>query len=142
MRQYHILQKNNKVNCCLLLGILMLENLVCLERVCICLYFIVVVILRMNLQICCINMSIHALVGRPAARLEMMALVFSSYLLVCVVDKRRVLSLYGCNLLIYVMILPCSLQKMLTRNQALFNVLIHVRTYHSKNLTKVSYLVQ
>ena len=30
MRQYQILPKKNKVNCLLLLGILRLENLVCL----------------------------------------------------------------------------------------------------------------
>ena len=53
----------------------------------------------------CRNISGHALMGRPAARLERMALVFSLYVLVCVVDKRWVLFLYGCNLLIYVMIL-------------------------------------
>ena len=68
--------------------------------------------------------------------------LISSYVVVGVLDKRRVLSLYGCNLLIYVMILPCSLQKPLTRNQTLFNVLIHILTYHSRSLTRVSYLVQ
>ena len=67
--------------------------------------------------------------------------LISLYVLVGVLDKRQVLSLYGCNLFIYVMILPCSLQKPLTRNQTLFNVWIHVQTYHSSNLTKVSYLV-
>ena len=88
------------------------------------------------------NMSGHALMGRPAARLETMALVFSSYVLVCVICKRRWIYLYGCYFLIYVMILPCSLQKPLTRNQTLFNVWLHIRTYHSRNLTKLSYLVQ
>ena len=48
----------------------------------------------------CRNISVHVLMGRSADRLETMALVFSSYVLVCIVDKRRVLSLYGCNLLI------------------------------------------
>ena len=33
----------------------------------------------------CWNMSGHALMGRPAARLETMVLVFSSYVLVCVI---------------------------------------------------------
>ena len=37
----------------------------------------------------CRNMSGHALMGRPAARLEMMVLVFRSYVLVCVISKRR-----------------------------------------------------
>ena len=32
---------------------------------------------------------IITLMGRPAARLEAMVLVFSSYVLVCFVDKRR-----------------------------------------------------
>ena len=90
----------------------------------------------------CRNMSGHALMGRPAARLETMALVFISYVFVCFVDKRRWLSLYGCYFLIYVMILPCSLEKLLTMNQKLFNIWLHVQTYHSSNLTKVSYLVQ
>ena len=35
------------------------------------------------------NMSGHALMGRPAGRLDTMVLVFSSYVLVCFVDKRR-----------------------------------------------------
>ena len=90
----------------------------------------------------CISMSGHTYMGRPAARLETMVLVFSSYVLVYVVNIRRWLSLYGCYFLIYVMILPCSLQKPLTRNQTLFNVWLHVRTYHSRNPTKVSYLIQ
>ena len=46
------------------------------------------------------NMSGHALMGRPDARLETMLLVFSSYVVVCIVCKRRRLSLYGCYLLI------------------------------------------
>ena len=70
----------------------------------------------------CINMYGQALMSRPAARLETMALVIRLYVLVCIVGKRRRLSPYGCNLLLYVMILPCSLQKPLTRNQNLFNV--------------------
>ena len=76
----------------------------------------------MNLINWCRNMSGHALMGRPAARLEMIALEFSSYVVVCIVDKRQLLSVYGCYFLIYVMILPCSLQKPLTKNQILFNV--------------------
>ena len=64
----------------------------------------------------CRNMSGHALMGCPAARLVTMVLVFSSYVLKCVICKRRWLSLYRCYFLIYVMILPCSLQKLLTRN--------------------------
>ena len=36
----------------------------------------------------CENMSGHALMGRPAARLETMALVFSSYAVVCIVCKK------------------------------------------------------
>ena len=90
----------------------------------------------------CINMYGHTFMGRPAARLETMALLISLYVLVCIVGKRRWLFPYGCNLLIYVMILPCYLQKPLTRNQKLFNVWIHVRRYHSRNPTKVSCLVQ
>ena len=89
-----------------------------------------------------INMSSHALMGRPAARLEKMALMINSYVLVWNVGKRRWLPPYGCNFLIYVIISPCSLDKLLTSNQTLFNVWIHVRTYHISNPTKVSYLVQ
>ena len=37
----------------------------------------------------CINMSGHTLMGRPAARLETMVLVRISYVVVCIVDKRR-----------------------------------------------------
>ena len=37
----------------------------------------------------CRNMSGHALMGRPAARLETMVLVKRSYVVVCVVRKRR-----------------------------------------------------
>ena len=37
----------------------------------------------------CRNMPSHALMGRPAARLETMVLVISSYVLVCIVGKRR-----------------------------------------------------
>ena len=37
----------------------------------------------------CRNMSGHALMGRPAARLEMMALVIRSYVLVYIVAKRQ-----------------------------------------------------
>ena len=44
----------------------------------------------------CWNMSGHTLMGRPAARLGTMALAFSSYVVVCIIDKRRWLSLYGC----------------------------------------------
>ena len=40
MIHYLVLPKNNKTNCWLLLEILRLENLACLERVCICLSFI------------------------------------------------------------------------------------------------------
>ena len=58
----------------------------------------------------------------------------------CYTQKLLWLSLYGCYFLIYVIILPCSLQKSLTRNQTLFNVWLHVRAHHSRNLTKVSYL--
>ena len=36
----------------------------------------------------CRNMSGHTLVDRPAARLETMELVISSYVLVCIVGKR------------------------------------------------------
>ena len=86
----------------------------------------------------CRNMSGHALMGRPAARLEMIALEFSSYVVVCIVDKRQLLSLYVWYFFIYL----CSLQKPLTRNQELFNLWLHVQTYHSRNHTKVSYLVQ
>ena len=52
MRQYHILLKFNKVNCLLFLGILRLENLACLEKVCIYVCFIVCVMLRIYLQMC------------------------------------------------------------------------------------------
>ena len=37
----------------------------------------------------CRNISGHALMGRPDARLEMMALMIRSYVLVCIVGKRR-----------------------------------------------------
>ena len=37
----------------------------------------------------CRNMYGHALIGRPAPRLEMVALVLCSYVLVCIVGKRR-----------------------------------------------------
>ena len=37
----------------------------------------------------CRNISGHALMGRPDARLEKMVLVRSSYVLVCIVGKRR-----------------------------------------------------
>ena len=37
----------------------------------------------------CRNMFSHALIGRPAARLEMMVLVIHSYVMVCIVGKRR-----------------------------------------------------
>ena len=90
----------------------------------------------------CRNMSGHALMGHPASRLEKMVLMISSYVLVYVVCKRRWLSLYGCYLLIYVIILPFSLEKPLTRNQTLFNIWLHVRTYPCRNITKLSYLVQ
>ena len=43
-----------------------------------------------------------------------MVLVSSSYTLVYVVNKRRLLSLYGCQFLTFVMILSCSLWKILT----------------------------
>ena len=62
----------------------------------------------------CRNMSGLALMGCPAARLEAMVLVSSSYTLVYVVNKRRLLSLYGCQFLTFVMILSCSLWKILT----------------------------
>ena len=62
--------------------------------------------------------------------------LISSYVVECIVWKRQWLPPYGCNYLIYVMILPCSLQKPLTRNQMLFNVWLHVRTYHSGILPK------
>ena len=52
MRQYHILVKKNKVNCWILFGILRLENLECLKKVCICLCFLVCVMLRIYLHIC------------------------------------------------------------------------------------------
>ena len=78
---------------------------------------------------CCINMSVHVLMGRPSARLETMVLVFSSYVLVFVVGKRRWLSLYGCYFLFYVIRRPCSLDILLTKNRTLFNVWFHVRTY-------------
>ena len=37
----------------------------------------------------CRNMSGHALMGRPAARLETMALAFSAYAVVFTIDKRQ-----------------------------------------------------
>ena len=37
----------------------------------------------------CINIPGHALMGRPPARLETMSLVISSYVLVCIVGRRR-----------------------------------------------------
>ena len=43
MRKYQIILNNNKVNFWLLLGILRLDKLECLEKVCIYLYFIVCV---------------------------------------------------------------------------------------------------
>ena len=52
MRQYHIPLKNNMIICLLLMGILVLENLACSEKVCICMCFIVCVVLRIYLQIC------------------------------------------------------------------------------------------
>ena len=61
----------------------------------------------------------HAFMGRPAARLEMMALVIHSYVLVSNVVKRRWLYPYGCNLLIYVIRRPCSLDKLITRNRTI-----------------------
>ena len=69
-------------------------------------------------------------------------LLINFNVVVGVLNKSRVLSLYECNLLIYVMILPCSLQKLLTRNRTLINVCLHVRTYPCRNLTNVSYIVQ
>ena len=76
----------------------------------------------------CRNMSGHALMGRPSSRMETMALVFSSYVVVCIVDKRRWLSLYVCYFLIYVIRRPCSLGVSLTTNRTLFNVWFHVWT--------------
>ena len=76
----------------------------------------------------CRNMSGHVLMGRPAARMEMMALVICSYVLVLNVGKRRWLSLYGCDFLIYEIRCPCSLHISLIMNQTLFNVWLHVQT--------------
>ena len=47
--------------------------------------------------------------GHPAAILETTVLAKRSYVVVCIVDKRRLLSLYGCYFLIYVIRRPCSL---------------------------------
>ena len=77
---------------------------------------------------CCTKMSDHTCTGRTAARLETMVLVFSSYVLIYVVNKRWWLSLYGCYFLIYVIRRPWSLDISLTRNRMLFNVWFHVRT--------------
>ena len=66
--------------------------------------------------------------GRPAARLETMLLMISSFVLVCIVGKRQQLSLYGCYFLICVIRRPCSLDILLTMNQTLCNVWFHVRT--------------
>ena len=46
-------------------------------------------LLKINTDERCRNMSRHVLMGRPAARLEMMALVIRSYVLVYIVGKRR-----------------------------------------------------
>ena len=50
---------------------------------------------RILLGCICRNLSGHVFMGRPTARLETMALVISSYLLVCILGKRRWLSPYG-----------------------------------------------
>ena len=76
----------------------------------------------------CRNMPGQALMVRPSARLETMALVKRSYVLVRMVDKRRQLSLYGCYFLIYVIRRPCSLDISLTTNWTLSNVWFHVQT--------------
>ena len=52
MSQYQTFPKNKKLNCWLLMGILMLDNLSCLKEVCISLCFIVCVILRWYQCIC------------------------------------------------------------------------------------------
>ena len=73
-------------------------------------------------------MSCYTLMGRPAAILETMALIIHSYVLVLNVGKRRWISPYGCNFLIYMIRRPCYLYKYITRNQTLFNVWLHVQT--------------
>ena len=78
--------------------------------------------LKSGLLAGCRNISGHTLMGRPAARLETMVLVFSSYVVVFIVDKSRCLSLYGCYFLIYVIRRPFSLDISLTGNRTLFNV--------------------
>ena len=45
-------------------------------------------------------MSDHTLIGRPAARLEMIVLVIRPYVLVYIVGKSQWLSTYECNFLI------------------------------------------
>ena len=76
----------------------------------------------------CRNISGHALMGRPANILETIVLVKCSHVLVCFVDKRRWMILYGCYSLIYVIRRLCSLDILFTRNWTLFNVWFHVRT--------------
>ena len=43
---------------------------------------------KVSLHICR-NMFGHVLIGRPSARLETMVLARSSYVVVCILDKRR-----------------------------------------------------
>ena len=91
----------------------------------------------------CGNISGHALMVRPAARLETMELLISSYVLVCIVGKRRWISLYGCYFLIYVIRRPCSLDILLTKNSNFIQRMIpRTDVNHFRKPTKVSYLVQ
>ena len=46
-------------------------------------------VLGQSMDQLCRNMSGHALMGRPAARLETVVLVKRSYVVVCIVDKMR-----------------------------------------------------
>ena len=57
MRHYLILPKNNKADFRLMLGILRLENLSCLEKLCVYLSFIVWVMKWIYLHICWRNMT-------------------------------------------------------------------------------------
>ena len=70
----------------------------------------------------CGNVSDHALMGRPAARLETIALVIYFYVLVCIVGKRRRVFLYVCYFLIYMIRRPCPLDISLTINRTLFTI--------------------
>ena len=74
-------------------------------------------------------MSSHALIVRPAARLETIVLVIHSYVLLQSVHKTEWLSSYGCYFLIYVIRCTCSLDVSLTRNRTLFNLSFHGWTW-------------